>query len=94
MVYGRAGRIAGSSCVPATTLLNADKTLRPIADLRAAFEAVGASQDKRILCYCGGIAATVDAFVLTAVLGHRNVAVYDNSMQEWANDPSLPMEKD
>ena len=32
--------------------------------------------------------------VLTAMLGHRNVAVYDNSMQEWANDPSLPMEKD
>jgi thiosulfate/3-mercaptopyruvate sulfurtransferase len=93
MVYGRAGRIAGSSCVPATSLLNADKTLKPIAQLRAAFETVGASQDKRILCYCGGgIAATVDAFVLTAMLGHRNVAVYDNSMQEWANDPSLPME--
>ena len=93
MVYGRAGRIAGSSCVPAMKLLNPDKTLKPIADLRAAFEAVGAAPDKRILCYCGGgIAATVDAFVLTAVLGHRNVAVYDNSMQEWANDPSLPME--
>jgi thiosulfate/3-mercaptopyruvate sulfurtransferase len=93
MVYGRAGRIAGSACVPAMTLLNADKTLKPIADLRAAFEAAGAAQDKRILCYCGGgIAATVDAFVLTAVLGHRNVAVYDNSLQEWANDPSLPME--
>ena len=93
MVYGRPGRIAGSSCVPATTLLNPDKTLKPIAHLRAAFEAVGASRDRRILCYCGGgIAATVDAFVLTAMLGHRNVAVYDNSMQEWSNDPNLPME--
>jgi thiosulfate/3-mercaptopyruvate sulfurtransferase len=30
--------------------------------------------------------------VLTAILGHKNVAVYDNSMQEWSNDPSLPME--
>ena len=40
----------------------------------------------------GGGAATVDAFVLTAMLGHRNVAVYDNSMQEWSNDPNLPME--
>jgi thiosulfate/3-mercaptopyruvate sulfurtransferase len=95
MVYGRAGRIAGSSCVPATSLLDADKTLKPIADLRAAFDGVDATQDKRILCYCGGgIAATVDAFVLTAVLGHRNVGVYDNSLQEWANDPGLPMEKD
>lgn len=95
MAYGRAGRIAGSSCVPAASLFGPDKALKPIAELRAAFDAVGAGQDKdkRILCYCGGgIAATLDAFVLTAVLGQRNVAVYDNSMQEWANDPALPME--
>ena len=46
-----------------------------------------------MLVYCGGgIAATLDAFVLTALLGHKNVSVYDNSMQEWSNDPSLPME--
>jgi thiosulfate/3-mercaptopyruvate sulfurtransferase len=93
--YGRVGRIAGSSCVPAASLIGPDKTLKPIDELRAAFDGVGATQDKdkRILVYCGGgIAASLDAFVLTAVLGHRNVAVYDNSMQEWANDPSLPME--
>lgn len=93
--YGRVGRIAGSSCVPAASLFGPDKTLKPISELRAAFESVGAAQakDKRILVYCGGgIAASLDAFVLTAMLGHRNVAVYDNSMQEWANDPSLPME--
>ena len=45
-----------------------DKTLKPIAELRAAFEGVGAAPDKRVLVYCGGgIAATLDAFVLTAV---------------------------
>jgi thiosulfate/3-mercaptopyruvate sulfurtransferase len=93
VVYGRAGRIAGSSCVPAASLFGPDKTLKPIADLRAAFEGVGAAPDKRVLVYCGGgIAATLDAFVLTALLGHKNVSVYDNSMQEWSNDPSLPME--
>lgn len=93
VVYGRAGRIAGSSCVPAASLFGPDKALKPIADLRAAFEGVGAAPDKRVLVYCGGgIAATLDAFVLTAMLGHKNVSVYDNSMQEWANDPTLPME--
>jgi thiosulfate/3-mercaptopyruvate sulfurtransferase len=93
VTYGRPGRIAGSSCVPAASLLGPDKTLKPIADLRAAFEGVGAAPDKRILVYCGGgIAASLDAFVLTAVLGHKKVTVYDNSMQEWSNDPSLPME--
>jgi thiosulfate/3-mercaptopyruvate sulfurtransferase len=93
VVYGRPGRIAGSSCVPAASLFGADKTLKPIAELRAAFESVGTAPDKRVLVYCGGgIAASLDAFVLTAVLGHKNVAIYDNSMQEWSNDPSLPME--
>ncbi|MBI3199671.1 MAG: sulfurtransferase [Rhodospirillales bacterium] len=93
VVYGRAGRVAGSSCVPAASLFGPDKALKPIADLRAAFEGVDAAPDKRVLVYCGGgIAATLDAFVLTAMLGHRNVSVYDNSMQEWANDPNLPME--
>jgi thiosulfate/3-mercaptopyruvate sulfurtransferase len=93
VTYGRPGRIAQSSCVPAASLFGPDKVLKPIAELRAAFEGVGASADKRVLVYCGGgIAATLDAFVLTAILGHKNVSVYDNSMQEWSNDASLPME--
>jgi thiosulfate/3-mercaptopyruvate sulfurtransferase len=93
VTYGRPGRIAGSSCVPAASLFGADKTFRPINDLRAAFDGVGTTPDKRVLVYCGGgIAATLDAFVLTALLGYTNVSVYDNSMQEWSNDPSLPME--
>ncbi len=67
--------------------------MKPIGELRAAFEGVGAAPDKRVLVYWGGgIAATTDAFVLTALLGHTNVSVYDNSMQEWSNDPSLPMQ--
>ena len=93
VIYGRPGRIAGSSCVPAASLFGPDKALKPIAELRAAFEGVGAAPGKRVLVYCGGgIAATLDAFVLTAILGHKNVSVYDNSMQEWSNDASLPME--
>lgn len=93
VVYGRPGRIAGSSCVPAASLIGPDRTLKPIAELRAAFEGVGTTPDRRVLVYCGGgIAASLDAFVLTALLGHKNVAIYDNSMQEWSNDPNLPMQ--
>lgn len=93
VTYGRAGRIPRSACVPAASLFGADKTLKPIADLRAAFDGVGTTPDKKVLVYCGGgIAASLDAFVLTALLGHKDVAVYDNSMQEWSNDPALPME--
>ena len=39
----------------------------------------------------GGIAATSDAFTLMR-LGKDAVRIYDASMSEWANDPSLPME--
>ena len=39
----------------------------------------------------GGIAATMDAFILHQ-LGYRDIAVYDNSMSEWATDESLPIE--
>ena len=42
--------------------------------------------------YCGGgIAATLDAFLLHQ-LGYENLTVYDDSMSQWATDESLPIE--
>ncbi len=93
--YGRPGRIPGSVNVPANSLLD-PKTLQLVdAETAAAkFAAVGADPSKRILNYCGGgIAATLDAF-LQHQLGYENIAVYDNSMSEWATDPALPIETD
>jgi thiosulfate/3-mercaptopyruvate sulfurtransferase len=58
---------------------------------RTVGDAIGAQSSGDVICYCGGgIAATMDAFVL-ALLGRDDVAVYDASLQEWAADPSLPM---
>jgi thiosulfate/3-mercaptopyruvate sulfurtransferase len=57
-----------------------------------AFAGVGADPSKRVILYCGGgIAATLDAFLLHQ-LGYDNLTVYDNSMSEWAKDESLPIE--
>ena len=90
--YGRKGHIKGSVNVPYPSLLNADGSYRPVDELRAAFDAVGALRKPRIICYCGGgISATMDALALT-LIGHANVAVYDGSMSEWVLDPALPME--
>jgi thiosulfate/3-mercaptopyruvate sulfurtransferase len=93
--YGRPGRIPGSVNVPAAALLDpATLTIRPPAEVAASFAAVGADPAKRILLYCGGgIAATLDAFLLHQ-LGYRDIAVYDASMSEWAKDESLPIERD
>jgi len=93
--YGRPGRIPGSVNVPAAALLDPDTMELPTPEAAArAFASVDVVPEKRALVYCGGgIAATLDAYLLHQ-LGHDNIAVYDNSMSEWANDPSLPIETD
>ena len=92
--YGRAGRIPGSVNVPASSLVASSLALLPPDQIAQTFAGVGADKNKRILVYCGGgIAATLDAFLLHQ-LGYENIAVYDNSMSEWANDPTLPIETD
>ena len=93
--YGRPGRIPGSVNVPAAVLQD-PKTLEllPPDQVAATFAAVGANKSKRMLVYCGGgIAATLDAYLLHQ-LGFGNIAVYDNSMSEWAKDEALPIERD
>ena len=93
--YGRPGRIPGSVNIPAASLLDPQSyAFRPAETVAAAFAGVGATKDKRILLYCGGgIAATLDAFLLHQ-LGYTNLSVYDASMSEWAKDESLPIERD
>jgi len=92
--YGRPGRIKSSVNVVARDLVDpATHAYLPADVLRAKFQAVGALDAKRVVTYCGGgIAASSDAFILT-LLGRDDVAVYDASLSEWANDPTLPMER-
>ena len=92
--YGRPGRIAKSVNVPAASLIDPQTgVFQPAAALRAKFDAVGAFDRKQVITYCGGgIAASADALALV-MLGHPDVRLYDASMSEWANDPSLPMER-
>jgi len=91
--YGRPGRVPGSVNVPAGSLFDPETLELPAPDkAAAAFAGVGAEPSKRTIVYCGGgIAATYDAFLLHQ-LGYEDIAVYDNSMSEWATDESLPIE--
>ncbi|MGH7309032.1 MAG: sulfurtransferase [Candidatus Rokuibacteriota bacterium] len=91
--YGRPGRIPSSMNLPARAIVDSSThAYLPPDTLRARFAAVGATDAGRVITYCGGgIAASSDAFALT-LLGHDNVAVYDASLAEWAQDPTLPME--
>jgi len=91
--YGRPGHIPGSANVPAAALVNPETLeMLPPNDVARIFERAGVAPGNRIITYCGGgIAATLNAFLLRQ-LGYRNIAVYDNSMSEWATDPTLPIE--
>ena len=91
--YGRPGRIPGSANVPALSLLDReDMTFLPAETVARAFAEAGANDAAKTIVYCGGgIAATLDAYLMTQ-LGYENVSVYDASLSEWARDESLPME--
>lgn len=90
--YRRTGHIPGSVNVPALGLIDpATKKFAPAATLAEKLGAVGATTAPKVIAYCGGgISATTDAFALL-LLGHREVAIYDGSMSEWAADETLPM---
>jgi thiosulfate/3-mercaptopyruvate sulfurtransferase len=91
--YARPGRIASSELLPALDHIDQETgAYRSDADLEAAASPLGRRKDERIISYCGGgIAATLNAFVLMK-LGYRNVSVYDGSLDEWSADPAMPME--
>ena len=93
--YGRAGHIPGSVSLPCAALLDPDtNTFLPPDAAQARFDAVGATPDRKAIVYCGGgIAATLDAFLLYQ-LGYEDITVYDASMSEWAKDEALPIEVD
>ncbi|MCU1542545.1 MAG: sulfurtransferase [Microbacteriaceae bacterium] len=86
----RPGHIPGSLSVPAIGLVDAESNaLLPVAELKRAFASALAAE--RVVAYCaGGISAAFDALALT-LLGHRNVAVYDGSLNEWVDDAAAPV---
>ncbi len=88
-MYARPGHIAGATNTPMTALFDDSGRLK---DENALLALIGDDFDERAITYCGGgIAASANAFVMTR-LGFTDVAVYAASLQEWAADPSNPME--
>lgn len=82
------GHMPGSLCVPASGLVNADKTLKSVEELKPMFNQY--LQDP-IVTSCGsGVSAAVISLAL-AQLGKWDVALYDGSWSEWAANADNPI---
>jgi thiosulfate/3-mercaptopyruvate sulfurtransferase len=88
----RSGHIPGSRSVPYNKLFDAATgTLKPLADLRAAFAGAGVKLDAPIVTSCGsGVSAAVLTLALYR-LGIENPAVYDGSWSDWGNLDGPPV---
>jgi thiosulfate/3-mercaptopyruvate sulfurtransferase len=90
----RYGRIPRAKHLMFEELLNADKSFKPSAEIRAAFESRGAVSGRDIITYCRmSHRATVLYFALTQLAGYSGVRVYDGSWTEWGNLVGVPVER-
>ena len=82
----RSGHMPGARNVPFATLLAADGSLRPPAELRRIFEAAGLDLARPIVTSCGsGVTAAVLSLAL-AVLGRPDAGLYYGSWSEWGQE--------
>lgn len=81
----RSGHVPGAVNVHYATLLNADQTMKPRAELETLFTAAGLSPKTRVITMCGsGVTAAIVALGL-ARTGRWDAPIYDGSWAEWGS---------
>lgn len=91
----RAGHIETAVNLPSAWIFTKDGTFRTKEDLEEMAKGViGLNKDKEVITYCdSGKFSSGWWFVLSKLLGYKDVKMYDGSAQDWAADPALPMIK-
>ncbi|MCX5833500.1 MAG: sulfurtransferase [Deltaproteobacteria bacterium] len=89
----KAGRIPGAVNLPASEAYTKLGTFKKKEELEAIVTTVvGADRSREIITYCDtGKCCPTWAFILSHVLGYKNVKLYDGSFEEWTKDPLLPV---
>lgn len=90
----KTGRIKGAVNLPVGQLYTKEGLYKDKVELASlAAKAVGNDMNKEYILYCDtGKTATSWAFVMTEMLGYKDVNVYDGSSMEWLKDPNAPAE--
>jgi len=91
----RGGHIPGAKSVPWKTAAKDDATFKSAEDLRKIYtEGCGLKPDDHIVAYCRiGERSSHTWFVLTYLLGYKDVRNYDGSWTEWGNKVRAPIER-
>jgi thiosulfate/3-mercaptopyruvate sulfurtransferase len=90
----RGGHIPGATNIPWAQAVNEDGTFKSAAELKALYGGKGVSGDHPVITYCRiGERSSHTWFVLTYLLGYRDVRNYDGSWTEWGNLIRSPIEK-
>jgi thiosulfate/3-mercaptopyruvate sulfurtransferase len=88
----RAGHIPGARSAPFAENLDPQGRMRPAAELRERYAALGALDASEVICYCGsGVTACHDVLALV-VAGRKAPLLYEGSWSDWSRDPALPAE--
>ena len=91
----RGGHIPGAQSVPWRTATKDDNTFKSAEELRKIYcEDAGVKPEMDTIVYCRiGERSSHTWFVLTYLLGLKNVRNYDGSWTEWGNKVGVPIER-
>lgn len=91
----KTGHIAKAVNLPTSQAYKQDGTYKDKTELtRIASGVVGNDLTKEIITYCDtGKVCSAWSFLLTELMGYKNVKCYDGSTEEWTKDPQAPWEQ-
>jgi thiosulfate/3-mercaptopyruvate sulfurtransferase len=90
----RGGHIPGAQNIVWSQAVNEDGTFKSADELAELYGGQGVTPDKDVIAYCRiGERSAHTWFVLTHLLGYKNVRNYDGSWTEWGSLVGAPIEK-